>query len=356
MDYPARQTRFAEKSEEAHCDGFLVTRLPNVRYLCGFSGSAGVLAYAKGSFAFFTDGRYTQQAGREVSGPKVLIGQRSALAMAAEWISRKQAKAIGIEAEHMSIAVRAKLGKLVKSRLKPTSGLVERLRTIKDAYELKLIRRAVLLGSSLFPTAVKALRPGRTEAEVAARMEYRARTRGADAMAFETIVAAGVNSALPHWRASSQPIPNTGFVVLDFGVILSGYCSDMTRTVWVGKANRQARDMYRAVLDSQLAAIAAVRPGVRAGEVDQAARKVLQKAGLARYFTHSTGHGVGLEIHEAPRLARNEEVQLMPGMVITIEPGAYIAGKGGVRIEDMLVVTRHGAEVLTPTTKEFIGV
>lgn len=357
MDHRARQKRFAVTVAQAKVDAFLVTHLPNVRYLCGFTGTAGVLVHAGGRYAFFTDGRYIEQARREVQGARVVIAQKAALAAAAEWLSRRRAQTLGVEAEHLTLSARASLAKMLRStRLRPTVGLVERLRMGKDAEELSLIRRAVRLGSSLFGVARAAIRPGATESDVAAELEYRARRSGAEGMAFETIVAAGLHSALPHWRASSQPIPNTGFVVLDFGVILSGYCSDMTRTLWVGKPDRKARAMYQAVLEAQLAAIQAVRSGTTVGDVDRAARGVLKRAGLARYFTHSTGHGVGLEIHEAPRLAQGQSEVLQPGMVVTIEPGVYIPGRGGVRIEDMVAVTESGCEVLTPTTKEFISI
>jgi Xaa-Pro aminopeptidase len=187
-------------------------------------------------------------------------------------------------------------------------------------------------------------------------MEFAARKSGAESMAFETIIASGERSALPHGRASQAVIPAQGFVVCDFGVILSGYCSDQTRTVWVGKPSDQARHAYEAVREAQLAAINAVKPGIAVGEVDAAARKVLRKAGLARYFTHSTGHGVGLEIHESPRVAAGQREILQPGMVITIEPGVYFPGKWGVRIEDMVAVTGGGCEVLTPTSKDFLAV
>ncbi len=356
MDHRSRQRKFAAALEESRVDAFLVTHLPNVRYLCGFTGSAGVLAFAKPRFALFTDGRYTEQARQETAGARVVIKKKAALSASGEWVARARARRVGVEAEHLTLSARAGLGKVLKTPVKPMAGLVERLRMIKDPAELERIQRAVQLGSSLFQTAVQAIRPGASEASVAAELEYAARRAGAEGMAFETIVAAGPHAALPHWRASSQPIPNTGFVVLDFGVILSGYCSDMTRTMWVGKPDQAARDLYQAVLEAQLAGVEAVRPGTTTGEVDQAARRVLHKAGLSRYFTHSTGHGVGLEIHEAPRLARGQTEVLRPGMVVTIEPGAYIAGKGGVRIEDMVAVTENGHQVLTPTTKEFISI
>ena len=240
--------------------------------------------------------------------------------------------------------------------MRPTQGLVETRRIIKEAAEIDRIRAAVQLGSSLFETAVAAIHPGVPEQAVAAELEYAARKAGADGMSFETIVAAGARSALPHGRATGQHIPRRGFVVLDFGVILAGYCSDMTRTVHVGRPTAQAREMYDAVRDAQLAAIEAVRPGRQVAEVDQAARSVLERARLARYFTHSTGHGVGLEIHEPPRIAGGQKDLIQPGMVITIEPGVYVPGYGGVRIEDMVVVTEKSCQVLTPTTKEFLTV
>jgi len=360
MDYRARQERLAAEVERRRGDSFLITHRANVRYLCGFTGSAGVLAYAQGKLAFFTDGRYTVQARAEVQGARVVTGRGPAMEAAAGWLLGRRSGRVGIETDHMTIAGRAQLARLLrgrrKARLRSMPAMVERLRMLKDAGELELIRRAVRLGSSLFDTAVAAIRPGATETAVAAELEYEARRAGAEAMSFESIVAGGANSALPHWRASSQVIPNTGFVVLDFGVILSGYCSDMTRTVWVGKADKWARETYQAVLEAQSAGIEAVRPGASAGDIDHAARQVLHRSGLAKYFTHSTGHGVGLEIHEAPRLARGETEVLRPGMVITIEPGVYMPGKGGVRIEDMVAVTETGHEVLTPTPKQFMAV
>jgi Xaa-Pro aminopeptidase len=188
---------------------------------------------------------------------------------------------------------------------------------------------------------------GATEMQVAAQLEFAARLAGAEAMSFETIVASGSRSALPHGRATSAKLPKRGFVTLDFGVLLDGYCSDMTRTVHLGKASQRERDVYHSVLEAQQAAVAAIAPGVSCGDVDEAARSVLRKAKLGSSFTHSTGHGVGLEIHEGPRVAAGQKQLLEPGMVVTVEPGVYLPGEFGVRIEDMVLVTAKGREVLT---------
>lgn len=356
MDFVGRQRRTREQMEHRGFDALLVTHLPNVRYLCGFTGSAGVLVLSSGRSVFITDGRYREQAGTEVVGARVVVPKDSALAAAGKEFSRLGARVIGIDADHMTIAVHAQLKSLLPRgvRLKSASSLIERLRMVKDADEIAIIRNAVALGSALLEPAMKSIRSGAKETTVAAEIEYAARRAGAEGMSFETIVAAGARSALPHGVASQQSIPAKGFVVLDFGVILAGYCSDMTRTVHVGKVGSEERRVYEAVLRAQLAAIAAVAPGVEVGNVDYAARSALRKAKLDKYFTHSTGHGVGLEIHEMPRVARGQKELLQPGMVITIEPGVYVRGTGGVRIEDMVVVTDRGCEVLTQASKQLI--
>ena len=290
-----------------------------------------------------------------------MLISKNPLIKAAELLTRElhnRKVVIGVESEHMTLGVRDSLVSVLpkRVRLKNTQGIVEWERMVKDADEIRAIRDAVLGGARLFDVALKTVRAGVLETVVAAKMEHAARIGGAEGMSFETIIASGKRSALPHGRASRQPIPSQGFVVCDFGVILAGYCSDMTRTLYMGRVNGAARRFYEAVRQAQLAAIAAVVPDVPVGEVDRAARLVLKKAGLGQYFTHSTGHGVGLEIHEAPRVAAGQSELLRPGMVITIEPGAYIPNKWGVRIEDMVVVTDTGCEVLTPTSKELIAV
>jgi Xaa-Pro aminopeptidase len=374
MNFLARQNRLREQLESAGLDALLVSHLPNIRYLCGFTGSAGLLLAEQAGSLFITDVRYDTQGREEVKGAKVVIARKALFGTLAERIADRRGKSrskapttIGIEAEHLTVAERKRLADLLPAGvgLRNALALVERARMVKDEDELGLIRAAVRLGATLFDRALEVLRPGVKEAEVSAEMEYAARRAGAEGMSFPTIIASGARSALPHGRATSQAIASGGFVVCDFGVILAGYCSDQTRTVWVGRASgaddsgadgKAARRAYESVREAQEAAIAAVRPGVSAGEVDAAARKVLRKAGLGRYFTHSTGHGVGLEIHEAPRIAAGQEELLRPGMVITIEPGVYFPGKWGVRIEDMVAVNEGGCEVLTPTGKDFLAV
>jgi Xaa-Pro aminopeptidase len=210
------------------------------------------------------------------------------------------------------------------------------------------------MGCALFDHMLGFLRPGLMEIEVAAELEHRARLLGAEGMSFDTIVASGVRSSLPHGRATTARLPRRGFLTLDFGIIHDGYCSDMTRTVYFGKPKPKERNTYQAVLEAQEAAVAAVSAGASCGDVDEAARSVLRKGGLADAFTHSTGHGVGLEIHEAPRIGAGQTTRLQPGMVITIEPGVYLAGEFGIRIEDMVAVTRNGGQVLTPAPKALI--
>ncbi len=356
MDYLARQKKFQQTLEGEDLDGFIVTHPPNLRYLCGYTGSNGLLLFLGRRRTFLTDGRYTEQAREEVRGARVVIAKGPLLQTVAKVLESSKSARIGFEADNTTVAAAAEMRKAVAKKVswKPKSALVMGQRIIKDENELGLIRSAVAIGAEVFEKAREWIRPGVRECEVAGALELAAREAAADGMAFETIVAAGKRSALPHGRATGEPIPRCGFVVVDSGVILRGYCSDMTRTVHVGRASREERKWYEAVLKAQLAGIDAVKPGKTAGEVDQAARQVLRQAGLDRFFTHSTGHGVGLEIHEPPRLGKAQQEELRPGMVITIEPGIYIQGKGGVRIEDMVLVTAGGCEVLTPVDKQLI--
>jgi Xaa-Pro aminopeptidase len=231
---------------------------------------------------------------------------------------------------------------------------VEQLRVVKDSDERALMAEAALVGCRLFDGMLKFMRPGIAEIEVAAELEHQARLLGAEGMSFETIVASGARSAMPHGRATAALLPRRGFVTLDFGIILRGYCSDMTRTVYLGKPSPAERKAYEAVLEAQENAVGAVAPGASCAEVDEAARSILRREGLGEAFSHSTGHGVGLEIHEPPRVGAGQSTRLVPGMVVTIEPGVYLAGQFGIRIEDMVAVTQGGSHVLTPAPKALI--
>jgi Xaa-Pro aminopeptidase len=355
MDHASRLRRLRRQMKQLGIDSLLVTHLADVRYLCGFTGSNAFLAVTPNRAAMFTDGRYIVQAHQETSAARVVIASRSARDESCHWLVSRGVKHCAFDPETTTVADLAHYRKALpaghRGFFQPLAEpLVRNLRLIKDQDELRLMKQAAHLGVELFHELLPRLQPGMPETSVAALLEHRARERGAEGMSFETIVASGPRSALPHGRATAQRLPRKGFLTLDFGIILKGYCSDMTRTVFLGEPTRRERFTYDAVREAQQAAVAAVKPGVSCGEVDEAARSVLRKAGLAEYFTHSTGHGVGLEIHEAPRIAKDQSQSLSPGMVITIEPGVYIAGQFGVRIEDMVVVTREGGQVLTPAS------
>jgi Xaa-Pro aminopeptidase len=362
MDHAGRQARLQNLLSRNRLDALLITHPPNVRYLCGFSGSAGTLVLTAEKTVFFTDGRYTEQAREQVQGARILVSRKATLASVAEWLAghykKLKLRTLGIETDHLTVGEQLRLKKLLppSMRLRPAPPLVEQARMVKDAEEVSCLRAAAMLGASLFDVAVRSIRPGVKEHEVAAEMEYAARGAGAEGMSFETIIAAGPRSALPHGRASNAAIPAKGFVVCDFGVILSGYCSDMTRMVHVGSPGAGERRMYQAVREAQQAAVDAIQAGIGVSQIDRIARKLLQQKSLGRYFTHSTGHGVGLEIHEAPRIAAGQTEVLRPGMAITVEPGVYLPGIGGVRIEDLVVVTERKAEVLASVSKDLITI
>jgi len=346
---------------KAGLPGLLVTHLPDLRYLSGFTGSSGALAISRRAARLFTDGRYTAQVAEEVTAAQVEIVSQSPAVSAVQWLAAQPGvEFAGFDPACTTVADLARWRAALPSRLRRSflsvipGPLVEPLRMIKDEDELSLLVEAALVGCKLFEQILGFIRPGLAEFEVAAELEHQARLLGAEGMSFETIVASGVRSALPHGHATAARLPRRGFLTLDFGVILKGYCSDMTRTVYLGKPKANERNAYEAVLEAQEAGVAAVASGVSCGEVDEAARGVLRRAGLAEAFTHSTGHGVGLEIHEAPRLGAGQTTRLLPGMVVTIEPGVYLAGQFGIRIEDMVAVTRTGRQILTPAPKALI--
>ena len=359
MSLSVRKKRAVSAAQAAGVEGLLVTHLPDVRYLCGFTGSSAALVLTGARAVLFTDGRYTTQAKAEAPGTRVVIAKKPATIAACEWMEAAGVRRCGFDAGHTTVSALETMRKAVSAKTRQgmfvaVGSLVAGMREVKDAEEIARMRATALVGCELFDGLLTYLEAGLTESEVAATLEYAARLAGAEGMSFDTIVASGERSALPHGRATNARLPKRGFVTLDFGVILDGYCSDMTRTVHMGKALPGERDVYDSVLEAQGAAVAAVAPGAIAGDVDEAARSVLRRDKLDKYFSHSTGHGVGLEIHEGPRLATKQQQVLEQGMVITIEPGVYLPGRFGVRIEDMVLVTATGGEVLTPSVKAWI--
>jgi Xaa-Pro aminopeptidase len=361
VDHIRRIGMLRRKMNRAGLPGLLVTYLPDLRYLSGFTGSSAALAVTRRTARLFTDGRYKAQAGEEVEAAQVEIVSGSPSVAGVQWLAAQSGVAVsGFDPARTTVAELARWKSELPSRLRrgflqaAPSPLVEILRCVKDEDELALMAEAALLGCRLFERILSSLRPGISEVKVAAELEHQARMLGAEGMSFETIVASGVRSALPHGRATAAPLPRRGFVTLDFGIILKGYCSDMTRTVFLGKPKPRERDAYRVVLEAQEAAVDTVASGVSCAEVDEAARSVLRREGLAEAFSHSTGHGVGLEIHEPPRIGAGETTRLLSGMVVTIEPGIYLTGQFGIRIEDMVAVTRTGGHVLTPAPKALI--
>ena len=346
-----RLTRIREAFADTGAEALLVTEPANVRYLSGFRApeDGRVLVTYEGA-VLVTDGRYTAQAGEESRLP-VEIFQDS-------WTEHLAAKlggrSVAFEAENVTYALFETLQGKLTGALRPTEGLVAELRLIKTLDEIELLRQAAKLTDDAFTHILDFIRAGRSEVEIALELERFMRAAGAEGAAFDIIVASGHRSAMPHGTASSKLIETGELVTLDFGAKLGGYHADMTRTVAVGDLTDAHTKLYGAVLRAQAAALSALAPGKTGKELDAVARDSLTQDGLGEYFSHSLGHGVGLEIHEGPRLSRLSENVLQPGMSVTIEPGAYIPGDAGVRIEDLAVITETGFELLSHSPKELI--
>jgi len=353
-EFSLRRERLLSALREYRAEAFLITALPNIRYLSGFTGSNAALLLSSGRALLLTDPRYQTQASTE-SDCETKIAKGPLAKEIATWITRLRLKSVAFEQNRISFDDFCRLNEATKRvRLKPVSGAVEQLRIIKSPAEIATIKASVQLNSAALERALRQFKPSMTEIDLAAEIEYRMRRLGADGPAFETIVASGSRSALPHARPTDHSIRPDELLLTDVGATLAGYTSDMTRTHAVGKLNAKMRRMYRAVLEAQLAAVDSVKPGIYCSAVDRTARDVLRRYGLDKLFIHSTGHGLGLEIHERPRLGRRERIKLEPGMVVTIEPGVYQEGVGGIRIEDTVAVTSRGCEILTPTGKELV--
>jgi Xaa-Pro aminopeptidase len=353
VDHESRRSRLAPRLSELAVDAFLITRLPNVRYLSGFTGSNGQLLLTAGNSLFLTDGRYIEQAAHEVpdlsrshySGD---LGPAFARACLDLGVRRIAFEAAGVTYR----MYQALAGDGVE--LVPTADEVERLRWVKDPEELRQLEAAQAIADDAFDTIVRKLSEGMTEREVAFELDTSMRRAGAEAVSFDTIVAFGENAAEPHHSPATRPLERGDVVKIDFGSVVDGFHSDMTRTVSFGDPDPRFRDIHEVVLRAQQAGIDAVRPGATGGDADRAARDVIEEAGFGDNYTHSLGHGVGLEVHEGPYLRAGGTDALPEGTVVTVEPGVYVSGLGGVRIEDMVAVTAEGCRALPRTPRELI--
>lgn len=339
-------------------DFLLVTFLPHVRYLSGYSGSNGMILLSPKSSLFLTDFRYKSQAKEQVKNMKVQVVQRDLFSsLSDEALLRGKRIKLGFEANHLSCQVYRRLKSLLPNcLLVSTEGIVETLTVRKDKGEIGKIRKAVRITDRAFSEILDYIKPGVKELDIAAELEYRMKKHGSSAPYFETIVASGKRAALPHGVASNKRIKKGEFVTMDFGAVFDGYTADMTRTVVVGKASKKQSQVYNRVLKAQRRAISRARSRMRACDLDKTAREVIKKAGYGKYFGHGLGHGIGLLVHDNPAVNPTNQLRLEPGMVITIEPGVYIPNWGGVRIEDDILITQRGCKVLTKSEKTLIEV
>lgn len=355
-EFPERRKRLAQQIASRKLDALVVSAQANIRYLCGFTGSNGLLLVRGDGWALLlTDPRYELQAQQEADCLVRITRKPLTRELAAE-LGRRRLRRVGFEAGRLTYADYESLKAALRARvqLKPVADAVESLRLLKSEAEVEAIGRSMAIAAAAFEKAMRAAREGIREAELAAELDYQMRLLGAEKPAFETIVLFGENAALPHGKPGTRALRPHELVLVDIGAQRDGYASDMTRMAVLGTPSERVRRLYQIVLDAQQAALEQLRPGVTGGMVDAAARKALERHGLDQCFSHSTGHGVGLEVHEAPRLGKDDKTRIQPGMVVTVEPGIYIEGWGGIRIEDTVVVTSNGSRILTPAGKELL--
>jgi len=348
-----RIQKLHQRLETFKSETMLVTSLPQLQYLSGFTGSNGIGIVLRSGAILVTDYRYASQARDQAKGWDVVITTGDLI----DELKKKKILRSGMRvAFDENTLVYSRFAKLRQNfpgvKFIPVGMVIEEIAAVKDDDEISKIRKATEISDKVFAEILSFLKPGVREADIAAEITYRQRRYGADGDAFDTIIASGVRSALPHGKASAKLLENGDLVTIDFGCTVSGYVSDITRTVIIGKAKPEAKKIYAIVLEAQQRAIDAVRAGVKARAVDGVARAIIQKKGYGKYFRHSLGHGIGLMVHEQPRLARQSRAILEPGNVVTVEPGIYIPGFGGVRIEDDVVVTGGYCTILTTSPKE----
>ena len=336
-------------------EAILISNPINVRYLSGFTGTAGTLLITEKEAALLTDFRYLEQAAQQAPAYEIVDIAGDTWKQVANILTDTGCKMLAVEADHLTVDIYEKINDALDGiTVQPIISPVAQLRAVKSTAEIAAIEAAQKITDEAFTQILPFIKPGIREREIALELEFIMRKKGASGLSFTMIVGSGSRSALPHGVASDKVVAEGDAIVLDFGCIVNGYCSDMTRTVFVGKASDKQRRIYNLVLQAQQAALAGLRAGMNGREGDALARDVLVAAGLGEYFGHGLGHGVGLEIHEAPRLSISSENTLQPKMIVTVEPGVYLPGEFGVRIEDMVVIEEDGIRNLTASTKELI--
>lgn len=341
--------------QEQGLKALLITNATNRMYMTGFTGSSGYVVMTEDRAILLTDFRYMTQAPQQAIGYEVIEHAPRAMETVKDLLTQAGLTKLGFEQNDMTYGVyQACAGILNGVELVPTDFIVENLRMVKDEGELAIMQEAAELADRTFEYVLGVLKPGMRELDIALEIEMYVRAHGAASTSFETIVASGARSALPHGKASDKIIGTNEFVKLDFGAYYKGYCSDITRTVVLGTPTDKHREIYNIVLEAQLEALERIRPGITGREADAVARDVIKRYGYGDLFGHGTGHGLGMEIHEAPRLSMTGDVVLTPGMTVTVEPGIYVPGFGGVRIEDDIVITDTGNRRLTQSSKDLI--
>ena len=358
MNYGGRVEAARRALADAECDALLVSSLVNVRYLTGYAGSNGLVVIATDGASFITDFRYVTAAEPIGEFMDVRMAEREAVRYAAENLAELApgAARVGVEASNLTLAAHRIVSETATAELVPTTGIVERLREVKDAEELDAVRRSAALIAPVYEELAAEGLEGRRELDVAWRVRELFHEQGAEGLSFDTIVASHERGAMPHADPSEAAIGSGTLVTIDLGCILDGYCSDCTRTFATGDPPEELLEIYDICLRAQEAAMEAVRPGAGGREVDAVARDIIADAGYGDRFGHGLGHGVGLDVHEGPRLGTRSDATLEPGMVVTVEPGIYLPGQGGVRIEDLVIVTEDGCERLTPYPKHLTRV
>ncbi|PGW59235.1 Xaa-Pro dipeptidase [Bacillus cereus] len=340
--------------DEAGIDGILLTNENSRRYMANFTGTAGVVLISKKRAQFITDFRYVEQASKQAVGYEIVQHAGLIIDEVAKQVKELGIQKLGFEQDTLTYSSYSAHKEAIDAEFIPTSGLVEKLRLIKTDSEIKILKEAAQIADAAFEHILSFIRPGVSEIEVSNELEFFMRKQGATSSSFDIIVASGLRSALPHGVASEKVIETGDFVTLDFGAYYKGYCSDITRTIAVGEPSDKLKEIYNIVLEAQLRGVNGIKAGLTGREADALTRDYITEKGYGEYFGHSTGHGIGLEIHEAPGLAFRSDTVLEPGMAVTVEPGIYIPGIGGVRIEDDIIVTSEGNEVITKSPKELI--